>query len=465
MSLNTIIDYFKKISAIPRCSGNTTPVVEYLSHWAKSHGFEYEKDKANNLVIRTPASEGMKDRDMVALQGHTDMVCQKREDSKHDFSKDPIEVVSTGGWLKAVKTTLGADDGIAIAIAMTLATEKNLKHPPLELVFTADEEIGMVGAKQLKPEMIKSKRMINLDSETEGVITIGSAGGEDTDITMLIERVAVDGIFYRVSITGLKGGHSGIEIHKNRANAIKLMVSLLEKLKPDGLSLVSIEGGTARNAIPASARAIIRMNRKIKPEPIAMFYKETVEKYPEELGVKVEFDELNDRYSSIKESEKILNLIKELPHGVQEMWDESTPKTSCNLALISTKSNSISIHTNQRSLAEEGLDNLSSKIEEIAERYGCSHKTYNRYPAWQPNRDSELLKKSVEIYSRLYSKQPEVKVIHAGLECGIIASKLKDIEIISVGPTIENAHTPEEKLYIPSVSRLYNFLVELLKEL
>ncbi len=465
MSLNTIMDYFKKISAIPRCSGDEGRVVEFLSYWAKSHGFEYEKDEANNLVIRVPASKGMETHDSVALQGHTDMVCEKAPGSKHDFSKDPIDVITTSGWVKARNTTLGADDGIAIAIAMTIATDENLVHPPLELLFTASEETGMTGASKLNPEMVKSKKLINIDSETEGVITIGSAGGEDTDITMLIERVAKDGYFYRATISGLKGGHSGIEIHKNRANAIKLVAALLDELNEFGVSVVSIEGGNARNAIPATASAIIRTDKKVKAEPIAMFYKSIIENHPDEMKVKVGFDELNEKYSSIKNSKELLGLIKELPHGVYEMFDDETPKTSNNLAKITTKSNSVSIHTNQRSLTEESLNEITEKIENIARKYGCSVKSYNRYPSWQPNHDSELLKKSVEVYESLYSEKPKVKVIHAGLECGIIASRIKGIEMISVGPTIENAHTPEEKLYLPSVSKLYNFLVELLKRL
>ncbi len=465
MSLNTVMDYFKQISKIPRCSGSEHRVAEFLSYWAKKHNFDYKKDDANNVLITVPASEEHKNTPSVVLQAHTDMVCEKSSDSKHDFDKDPIDVIVGSEWVKANKTTLGADDGIGMAIAMALATQKDLKRPALELLFTADEERGMVGASKLQKGFFSSRRLINIDSETEGVITIGSAGGQDTDITMLIERHAKEGNFYKVTISGLLGGHSGIEIAKKRANAIKLFAEFMDTLKEMDVDIVSIEGGSARNAIASNLKAVIRTSEKLTPQPVVAFYKHVLENYPEEKNVRLNIDEMPDKYSSISNTEQLVALLKALPHGVIEMFDQETPKTSSNLAKITTSSNSVSIFTNHRSLNDDDLDRITQQVENIATKFGCSVKSHNRYPSWEPNYDSELVKKATEIYRKVHSKEPQVKVIHAGLECGVIKDRIGEIDMISVGPTIENAHTPQERLNIPSVVRLYSFLAALLEAL
>ncbi len=464
-AIESIMDYFKEINKIPRCSKHEDKIADYLVKWAKSKNFETKKDKYNNVVICVPATDGYKNKDSIAIQGHMDMVCEKTRYSKHDFSKDPIDVIIDGDWAKAKDTTLGADDGIALAIGLALASDNTLKHPEIELLFTSDEETGLNGAKKLEPGFFKSKKLINIDSETEGVFTVGCAGGEDTDIMFPLQYGQKDGYFYEIKIYGLLGGHSGGEINKNRANAIKLIVNIIKKLQEYEPFLCYIEGGSARNAIPKNAEAVIRLKKQITPNIIGEFYKDTLENYPEETGLKIEFQQLDEPKQIFLNSQDILNILEKLPHGVYETENKNTVKTSNNLAKVQTKGDFLRISTNQRSLTKEGLDTITGIIENIAEKYNAEYISYNRYPSWQPDYNSAMLKKSVEIYEKLFSKKPEISVIHGGLECGIIGSKNDKIDMISIGPTIEDVHTPNEKLYIPSLEKVWKLLTNMLQEI
>ncbi len=461
----TIINLFKRINSIPRCSKREEKIANYLLDWAKERKLQAKKDRFKNVVIDVPATAGFEIKESVVIQGHMDMVCEKTAASKHDFSKDPIKTIEDGDWLRAEDTTLGADDGIALAIGLAIASDENIKHPKLELLFTADEETGLNGAKNLQPGFFKSKKIINIDSETEGVFTIGCAGGEDTDITLPIKTGFRDGYFYEIKINGLLGGHSGTEIGKQRANAIKLMINFLKNIEKDDIKLSLINGGSARNAIPQSSRAVICSKNKIKPEAIVAIYKEILEKYTEDNNIKIDLKQLEEKRRVILNSHQIIELLSQLPHGVYEKTDNELVKISNNLAKVETKEDCIKISSNQRSLTEEGLNTITRKIEKIAEEFNAEFSTYNRYPSWQPNYNSYILKKSTAIYEKLFGEKPKINVIHAGLECGILGSKNKDMDMISIGPTMRDVHTPNEKLYIPSLEKIWVLLINILKEI
>ncbi len=463
---NRIMEIFKEINSIPRCSKHEEKIADFLLDWAKKRNFDAKKDKANNVVINVPATRGCEKKESIALQGHMDMVCEKTTDSKHDFSKDPIKVIRQGDWVRADSTTLGADDGVALAIGLAIASTDDLEHPKLELLFTADEETGMNGAKNLQTGFFKSKKLINIDSEREGVFTIGCAGGEDTDIEMPVRNEIQEGYFYEITIDGLLGGHSGVEIDKLRANALKLIVEFLKSLDEDSEArLSSINGGSARNAIPKHASAVIYMKKAIKAENIALFYKEILEQYPEEKNIKIDFKQLKNIGKVFVNSKEIIELLDELPHGIYEKTELGITKTSNNLAKVITKKDKLIISTNQRSLTEEGLNTITAKIENIANKYKAKYVSYNRYPSWQPNYNSTLVTKSSKIYEKLFSKKPKIEVIHAGLECGIIGSLNKDMDMISIGPDMKNIHTPQESLYIPSLEKVWRLIVAILKEI
>ncbi len=462
-SIDLIMENFKKISMIPRCSKHEEKIADYLIEWAKKNGFDYKKDGYNNVLIKVPAADGFERAESIAIQGHMDMVCEKTSDSKHDFSKDPIKIITDGDWIMADKTTLGADDGIAVAIGLSLGMDKNIGHPQLELLFTADEETGMNGAKNLSSDFFSSRKLINIDSEKEGVFTIGCAGGEDTDIILPIERGSAKNYYYEITINGLLSGHSGIDIDKNRANAIKLMSQLLKFMGNFNIFLCSIEGGSARNAIPKSSRAVICCDNEINPDIMNKFHLTIKKAYENEKNLTIQLKRLGNADRPITNSQNIINLIEELPHGVFKKTENNITETSNNLAKISTFDDEITISTNQRSLSEDGINIITKQIEEIADRYKAQYKSFNNYPSWKPNFNSELLKKSKNIYRKLFSVEPEIKVIHAGLECGIIGSKIKNIDMISLGPTIEDVHTPNEKLYVPSLEKIWTLLIKMLK--
>ena len=463
---NRIMEIFKEINSIPRCSKHEEKIADFLLEWARKRNFDAKKDKANNVVINVPATRGCEKKESIALQGHMDMVCEKTTDSKHDFSKDPIKVIRQGDWVRADSTTLGADDGVALAIGLAIASTDDLEHPRLELLFTADEETGMNGAKNLQTGFFKSKKLINIDSEREGVFTIGCAGGEDTDIEMPVRNEIQEGYFYEITIDGLLGGHSGVEIDKLRANALKLIVEFLKSLDEDSEArLSSINGGSARNAIPKHASAVIYMKKAIKAENIALFYKEILEQYPEEKNIKIDFKQLKNIGKVFVNSKEIIELLDELPHGIYEKTESGITKTSNNLAKVITKKDKLIISTNQRSLTEEGLNTITAKIENIAKKYKAKYVSYNKYPSWQPNYNSTLVTKSSKIYEKLFSKKPKIEVIHAGLECGIIGSLNKDMDMISIGPDMKNIHTPQESLYIPSLEKVWRLIVAILKEI
>ena len=462
-----VVEIFKEISKIPRCSKHSERIANFICEWASNNGFRCKRDKYGNVIVNVPATKGFEDKPSAALQGHMDMVCVKDKNSNHDFDKDPIEVIERDGWLFANGTTLGADDGVALAIGMALAEDETKPHPELELVFTADEEIGLVGAMHLEDNFIKSKRLINIDSEKEGVFVIGCAGGEDMDLSFPIKRQPRRfSEAYRIVIFGLKGGHSGVEINHNRANAIKLLNEILDR-SFSSVELVEFSGGKARNAIPDFAEAVVFTDAVDELKSIAKgveIYAKALFSDEENLSIEVEKTDTSLDVVSRDDFRKIVDLINKLPHGVYEMYDEETPKTSNNLAMVELNADSFKVSSNQRSLTEKRLDKICSIIEEVGKEFTCDIKRHSRYPSWTPKENSRLLESARRVFVDMFGREPIIKVIHAGLECGIFVSKLpKDVEMISIGPTMENIHSPKERLNIDSFIRTYEFVCELVK--
>ena len=472
-----VIDIFKQVSSIPRCSKNEEQIIQWLTEWAEANQLAVKKDAAGNMLISVPATEGYEQAPVIVFQGHMDMVCEKTTDSKHDFSTDPIEFVFDGDWLGADKTSLGADNGIAIAVGLALVTDETVVHPPLELLFTVDEETGLNGAKKLEAGFISGKILINIDSEAEGVFTVGCAGGRDAHIKLPLNYAPLPESYalFDLTVQGLRGGHSGIDIHKIRANANILLNRALRDLRSNAdIQLVSFKGGTAHNAIARDATAVIACEPDTADsvaQRVAAFEEIVKNEYaPSEPALSITLSEtaLNpkDNQSVVEEDlVKMLNLITALPHGVADMSAafDGLVETSCNLAKIETTASGLQMLTSQRSLVQSKLDELICKVKAISDLAGATAVSENEYPPWQPDLDSPLLKRSVEIYQSVFNQEPVVESIHAGLECAIIGSKYPGIDMLSVGPTMKNPHSPDEVLYLPSLIRLWEFLTALLK--
>jgi len=471
----TIIETFEAINAIPRCSKNEAKLAAWLMDWAREHGYPFRSDEAGNLVIRVPASPGMGDKPTVVLQGHMDMVCEKTPESAHDFDRDPIRVVRDGDWIHADGTTLGADNGIALAMALVLVEDDAVRHPPLELLFTVDEESGLIGAHKLDASLITGRILINIDSEDEGVFTIGCAGGEETLVRLpLAYEDWPDGCDYgRVVVGGLRGGHSGVDIHKPRANANRLLGRLLLRLQGlDDIRLVSLAGGSAHNAIPRDASAWVAF-----PPAQAAAVRDAVkgceqhflEEHADiEPNLCVHFEAVKDtlpkRVLRPESALQAVRLLNALPHGVHGMSTRvaGLVETSCNLAIVRIKEDALDIISSQRSSAMSRLDEMTERVTAVAALAGASTTRMNHHPAWAPDMQATLLERCREVYGALYDKEPVVEVIHAGLECGLIGDKVPGMEMISIGPNLHHPHSPDEKLNVPSVGRVYQFLAALL---
>nr|WP_307775545.1 aminoacyl-histidine dipeptidase [uncultured Cetobacterium sp.] len=464
--------YFQEISKIPRNSKNESKISDYLVEIGKKIGVEVHQDKLKNVILRKQASEGYEKHEGIILQGHMDMVCEKEKNCAHDFEKNPIELIIEGNYLKANKTTLGADNGIGLAIGLAILEDKELKHPQIELLATVSEEVDLCGALGLSDKILKGKKFINLDSEEEGVLIVGSAGGKEIKISIPFEKDRVrERFIYKIEVENLKGGHSGIEIHKKRGNANKILKDILLKLKEKScLGVVEIFGGSKDNAIPRSSYAIVACeeNFKFEIEEIVRAIKdEYIETEPQ---LEIFIDEIKlDSVEIIEEGTilRLLNLLDLLPTGVNT-WMEEYPEivqSSSNLAIVETKDNTIEILISLRSSKEEKIKELEEKILNIAKHLQAKYKVSEGYPEWEFQKESELRDKAVELYERVYGEKMKVEVVHAGLECGIIFKKYPNMEFISLGPNIYEVHTPNEKLEISSVERVYNYLRELIEEL
>lgn len=469
--LQNILNLFTEINNIPRKSKNEKEISDWLEQWAVSNGFEVERDSFLDVLIKVPASPGYESRETIVFQGHMDMVCEKTPESTHDFSKDPIEMYIDDGWLKAKGTSLGADNGIALALAMAISTDNDVKHPPLELLFTVDEETGLTGAVNLPTNWLTGKTLINIDSEEEGVFTIGCAGGRDANIKLYRQ---IDNDFdgdcsLQVTVGGLKGGHSGIEIHLEKANANILIARFLKEVRNRGIEyrIESLEGGSAHNAIARDSSGVISINKKdlsAVKELVNSYLKivrKEFKKTDPDLFIKI--DECNS--TGVSCNTKIVDLILSLPHGVMYNSMEMTGvvETSSNIAVVSTVDGEFRVLMSQRSSVMSRLDEICSKIDSIVSLAGATIEFGGGYPSWQPDFDSDLLKDFVKHYNKIFKREPVIKVIHAGLECGVIGAKYPDMEMISIGPTIKNPHCPDEKMMLSTVYDIWQLLVESLK--
>jgi dipeptidase D len=466
--------HFDQIRKIPRCSKHEEKIREYIVDFAKKQGLKTKVDAVGNVVILKPATPGMEKKPTVILQGHMDMVCEKNSDVKFDFSKDPIQLKIQGDLLMANGTTLGADNGIGLAIGFALLEDNTAKHGPLEVLATVDEETGLTGAFAMKSDMLTGKIMLNLDSEDFGVITVGCAGGGDTAIELPLKtqsvRSGTDSITVKVS--GLRGGHSGVDIHEQRGNAIKLLARLLwEASQKYEFFLSDIKGGDKHNAIPREAIAKLAIDKKNKNALIAELKtreKDIYDEYkPIDPNLKMDIEPCEPLKISLdKESQaKLLNLLHGLPHGVHMMnYDLKTlVDTSTNLATVAVKENNAVISMSSRSPMKSALQDMRDRINAIAQLSGAKVTEGTPYPGWKPDLQSKILALAKKTFKDMFKQDPKIEAIHAGLECGIIGEKFPGMDMISIGPTLKNPHSPEEQLHISTVGKFYKYLTKILE--
>ena len=468
-----ILDAFAQISQVPRPSKREEKIVAWLLNWATENGLESRTDEAQNVLVEVPATQGYENSQTLVLQGHMDMVCEKTKGFSHDFDQDPIELMFTDdGWLTANQTTLGADNGIAIAMAMVAATDESVGHPPLELLFTTDEETGLTGASSLQPGFIKGKQLLNIDSEDEGVFTVGCAGGEDARLLLPFkaeESLPSHNPFKLVS-GGMSGGHSGIDIIEQRANAIKVLFRAIHLLSnATDVRLSSVSGGTARNAIARDAEAVLLIPagdtgtaNSIVSELAGKLRSEYAKTDPN-LTLELVAENLDHKAASADTTRRAIDTVFAYPHGVTAMSKDikGLVETSNNMATISVEDGKLVILSNQRSSNMDSLALICEHAMSVARLAGAEGTTSGGYPSWQPNMESKLLARCVAVYEKRFGKKPIVEAIHAGLECGIIGSKYEGMDMISFGPTIENPHSPDERIEIESIGKTWDFMVAL----
>ena len=463
---------FEKLCSIPHGSRNTKAISDYLVSFAAEHGIRCIQDKLNNILLFGEGTCGMENHPPVVLQGHMDMVCEKDPDCKLDMAVDGLDLAHDDTCVFARGTTLGGDDGIAVAFAMALLTDKSIPHPPLEIIITVDEEIGMLGAAAMDLSEVKGRTMINLDSEDEGIFTVSCAGGATATISLPAPRRAVYGPCIRLSVDGLRGGHSGAEIHKNRANANKVMgefLSRIQTLMP--LCLTSFSGGSKDNAIPRACQATaVAMGLHLERinETAAALQAEIREKYdePDVMVQAFDVDALGGNGLSTEDTAKVIALLNSVPNGVQA-YSANMPglvQTSLNLG-IAKLGEQFTATFSVRSSVNQEKQELLSKLRSLAEFHGGSYSQMGEYPAWEYRKDSPLREAMVAAYRKLFDKEPKVLAIHAGLECGLLGQKLPGLDCVSIGPQMHDIHTSREKLEIASTKRTWEFLLEVLKAL
>ena len=469
--------YFSEMSQIPRESKHEEAVIAWLESVAKKLNLPYRKDDVGNIVISKPASPGYENRTPVVIQGHVDMVCEKNSDTIHDFRKDPIELVRDGEYIRANGTTLGADNGIGVAAALAILEDKTLAHPPLEALFTIDEETGLTGANSLKPGFIKGKILLNCDSEEDGALYVGCAGGKQTDLFFDInwEKAPQQMANVALKISGLKGGHSGLDIDQGRANAIKQLNRIVWKAAEKyDFRLYYLEGGSKHNAIPREA--VYKL--LIKPADLANFETEITKfenilnnEYKDvERGIKLTVENLNEYPKQVFTKEfqaRVLNCLYAIPHGVKRMSPtiKGLVQTSNNAAIVSTGDKQIRVLTSQRSSVASEIEGLADKVKACGLLANAEVVQSGGYPSWTPNMDSKILTLMKKVYADLFGVEPQVKAIHAGLECGIIGATSPGMDMISFGPTIQGAHSPDERVEIKTVEKFWRLLVETLKRI
>ena len=468
----SVFRYFEEICAIPHGSRNTKAISDYLVSFAKAHGLRYRQDESNNVVIFAPGTCGLEDHESVILQGHMDMVCEKDAGCPLDMAVDGLDVTHDGCCIFAKGTTLGGDDGIAVAYALAILDDNTIAHPPLEVIITVDEEIGMLGAAAMDLADVKGRTMLNLDSEDEGIFTVSCAGGATCTVSLNAERKAVYGPCVRLSVEGLRGGHSGAEIHKNRANANKVMGDFLgriQKLMP--LCLTSFSGGSKDNAIPRACQAtVVAMGIGLERinDIAAQLQQEVRETYdePEALVQAFDVDALGGNALTTAATADVISLLCAAPNGVQAYCPDMPElvQTSLNLG-IAKLGDRFTATFSVRSSVNAEKEGLITKLKELADFYNGAYSQSGTYPAWEFKKDSRLRDVMVPIYTQMFGKEPKVLAIHAGLECGLLGDKLPGLDCVSIGPQMHDIHTSREKLEIASTKRTWDFLLEVLKAL
>ena len=469
----SVFHYFAEICKVPRPSKKEEKIIAYLQNFAKEQGLESKTDEAGNILIKKPATPGKENLKTVILQSHIDMVCEKNSDSNHDFLNDPIETYIDGEWLKAKGTTLGADNGIGMAAQLAVLAANDIEHGPIECLFTVDEETGLTGAFALKEGFMDGDILINLDSEDEGELFIGCAGGANTTAEFAYEEIDApqDYFFFNVAIKGLTGGHSGDDISKNRANANKLLNRFLSQLAAKyDLYLCEIDGGNLHNAIPREARALcavpmkhkedVRIDMNIYTAEIENEFSVTEPNLRTELGSESPCAKAIDRDTVAR----LLKSVYAVHHGVYA-WSQDMPglvETSSNLASIKMVDGKLKIVTSQRSSILSSRKDMSEVVRSAFLLGGAEVTTGDGYPGWKPNPASPILKVAIESYKRLFGVEPKVKAIHAGLECGLFLEKYPHLDMFSTGPTLRGVHSPDERMHIPAVDKFWKHLLDVL---
>ncbi len=468
-----VFSYFEKLCSIPHGSGNTKQISDYLVSFAKEQGLRYQQDELNNVILFADGTCGYEDHEPVILQGHMDMVCEKDEGCPVDMQTQGLDVTHDDQVVFAKGTTLGGDDGIAVAYALALLEDRSIPHPPLEIVITVDEETGMEGATGIDLSHLKSRKLINIDSEDEGIFTVSCAGGAKSTIHLPAQRRAVYGPCVRLVVEGLRGGHSGAEIHKNRANANKVMgefLSRIQKLMP--ICITKLSGGAKDNAIPRSCQVtMVALGMYIERinEVAETLQKEIREQYdePDAIVRGDDVDALGGNALTTECSAKVIALLNAVPNGIQA-WSkdiEGLVQTSLNLGIAELDEEELRLTFAVRSSVNQEKEELLGRLKELAKFYEGSYTQRGDYPAWEYKKDSVLRDTFVKVYRQMYGKEPKVEAIHAGLECGLLSEKLPDLDCISFGPQMHDIHTSREKLEIASTERTWKLLLEVLKEL
>jgi len=472
--IKRVLDIFDEINKVPRPTGYLERIHPWLMNWGRQRGLRIRSDTAHNVLMEVPATSGFANAPTIILQGHMDMVCEKRPDARHDFRKDPILSWHDGDWLKARNTSLGADNGIALALFFELVEDTEAEHPALEILITSDEESGLIGAQKLEKNFLSGEVLLNLDSETEGVFTIGCAGGMDINLVFPIRRGAVSDAYYvrKLLIGGLEGGHSGTEINTGKANANVLLVRAIREfnLAVPELRIGELNGGSTHNAIPREATATLAL-----PKSRLGTIQSALNTFSDTISE--EFGDIEKRlFAKLEEAslpqgglvtpayqERLIDTLRLIPNGVKAMYLDDLVDTSMNFAVLRSREKTIEVLANRRSARPSRGADFSDIIRGLARIYGGSSRTGNHYPSWKPNENSDVLKRSKSIWAELFGVECEVELTHAGLECGAIGERFPNLDMISFGPTILQPHSPDERMYIPSVGRIRLFLRELLK--
>ncbi|KGM94837.1 aminoacyl-histidine dipeptidase [Clostridium botulinum] len=477
LSCNRVFKYFKEISNIPRASGNEKAISDYLFNFAKEHQLEVKQDKALNIVIKKQATRGYENAPSVILQGHMDMVCEKNKDVEHDFSKDPIKFIVEGDYITARGTTLGADDGIAIAYFLAILENNDLQHPLLEVLITTQEENGMGGVSKVSKEDLSGEILINVDSEEEGKLLVSCAGGIRNIVRLTVEVEDRKEGFkpYKIFVHGLKGGHSGMDIKKGRGNSNKLMGRILNYISNKmELFIADINGGLKSNAIPRESEAIVfvKESNKQKLKDVINYCNEVFKKElnisDSDVTVNLESgEEKSYRIFSKALTNKIITVLMLMPQGVQSMSQniKGLVESSINLGVVKTKEDEVTFESAIRSSVKTLKENTVNQIEVLCDSIDAAMTVYADYPAWEYKEKSYIRDLFISVYEDLYNEKPEITAVHAGIECGILKEILGDIDMISFGPNMYDVHTPNERVSISSVERNYDYLIEVLKRI